>query len=335
MADNNLQAQADNFAAQLASRAHNAYLEFVSSSTQLDNLQDSFEALAMSSNASPAIKQWAAAVLGDMKMVNKALSKELLSKLYSDLNNKPKTAAVIDALLVLADELDNLGFAKEADLLDGMIVEAKRDNQEDWSELSSLFDKPLDMSDTEEKSQVSGPGMLESLELPEPTDEDPEKPGQEEWKMVGSETPLDELRNDPSRIKKWYGPHGFAETTDSFMQGRKEELQRRNKLMQLKKLLDRVDEKTKEELEEELEDTSLEKAPDLMAVEDEKHKAREDASFEDEGDDEFDADMNNADDADEDLGILKELFDKMPDLAKKVLTLIKEHPELVEVAMAL
>ncbi len=220
------------FIDQLAARAHSTYLEFITSSAQLDDLQNAFETLATSPNSSPAIIQWSSGVLNGLKSIQAALPRKLLEQLNNNINSKPKTASCIDKLMILADALDNMGRMVDADIIDQIVIKAARN--EDFNDLTKLFDEPLDLSDTEER----GLGNKMITEIPE-DDEDlnpigEEKGAKPDKTMLGSGS---------------HNPH----------KRRLSDIRRRHELLKIKQLLEAEDELPQSDEEEEKLERYLEK----------------------------------------------------------------------------
>lgn len=178
---------------------------------------------------------------------------------------------IINKLITLADNLDNLNLKKSADLLDRIIVTAVRG--EDFEDLMKLFDEPTTFEDKDE--DIPGKTVTE---LPE---EDVLPTIEEE-----STSDTTDNKKEPSRL---------------------ELLMRRNKVLKLKKMLEKAEAEEAEE-EKELKVTNENTEPVIEESE---------VSFEDE-DDENEDEENEADD-DSEKGIIE-----------KVISHLKSNPELLE-----
>lgn len=202
-----------------------------------------------------------------------------------------KTTA-INKIIQLADQLDSLGFHKEADTLD--LLRAKFANDE-VRELVELFDEPLQ------------PDEEEDLDLPSVSD-------------LGKTTDDSEstMLDDEAPAKPEYNPG----------ESRLDAIKRRHELMKLKELLEKEDEEDSvEEVEQEL---AKEEVEDALST---SEPSFEDESLEDDeelDDDEEDSEDDESEADDGVLDMLKDKLKEMPGVAKKLLTILKNNPELLE-----
>lgn len=232
----------------------------------------------------------------------------------------------IDKLIQLADGLDGLGLKKDADKLDQLVAKAAKG--EDFGDLTSLFDEPIALEHEEDKGPGAEKVILDAPEVHTPLEEE--------------EAPLSKEKSGPSRLDL---------------------LKRRHELMRLKKKLEHIEKEEEEALpgeapvesprpkldltsfEDEDDEEDVNEARDCMCpetfpspcakclgeeVEEELDElnmilSKEDAALYDDPEEE----ISMADD-DGIIGKLKDVLKGAPELAKQLLQLVKDNPELLE-----
>lgn len=202
----------------------------------------------------------------------------------------------INKLIELADALDGLGLKKYADKLDQLISKFAGEDEE-MKDLADLFDEPL-APDEEEGVPVA----TRLTQIPE------------------EEEVFTPIADEPVSSRDL---HGLDRPN------RLDALKRRHQIMQLQKSLEQDEaeeaeplETEEDKIEQQLQDladkgvgSDTEEALDLSPMED-------DEDFEDE-------DLeDNADDGL--IDALKEKLKEVPELGAKLLTLVKDNPELLE-----
>lgn len=197
----------------------------------------------------------------------------------------------IEQLIQLADGLDSLGLKKDADKLDQLISVAARGDGEDFGSLMSLFDEPAETED--------GKTRRHRLEMEDENEGGPsaEKVMLDEPEvhtpLAEEEAPLAEEKGDvKNRLKM---------------------IKRRHELVKLKKQLEKAE-------KEEAKEIANEEMPEEVVL---PIASPEELDFEDE-----DMAANEADDGL--IGKLKDILKGAPELAKQLLTLVKDNPELLE-----
>lgn len=211
---------------------------------------------------------------------------------------------LIDKLIALADALDTAGFEKEADFIDQLTAKAAR-GDEDFGDLMSLFDEPIGFEDKDDKGPGEEKVVLDEPELYTPLEEE--------------EAPLDAERSVVLR-PGLVGTDEEGKDVYAPAAGRLQEIKRRHALMKLKKMLEEAE--AEEAAEEVMEDLEAEKSVELPGVE---VAEESEETFEDEGED-VDVAVNEAEDE-----LLKEKLEKdEPGTIEKVVSFMKENPELLE-----
>jgi hypothetical protein len=263
---------------------------------------------------------------------------------------------IINKLITLADKLDHLNLKKDADKLDRLIIKAV--NGEDFGDLMKLFDEPVTLDDKQDDE--GSPIVTRTTHIPEefeslsPTDSDePEKDGPSRLDMLKRRQKLLKLKKQVELAEKMEkaeeleadeedlelpiaSPEDlevFEDENDADDDGDDiEEKIRRVERQEIRDLLELV----------ECETCGVDVKPGRMHHPNHDpdagppHRPEGKADLwpelstsrsrrEHEGEGEF---WSNADDG-ELLETLKEKLKSVPELAKQLLTLIKENPELL------
>lgn len=229
----------------------------------------------------------------------------------------------IEKLIQLADGLDGLGMNKEADLLDTIV--AKTAAGEDFEDYLKLFDEPVALDDTEEKGPVEERVVLDGPDVHTPLEEE--------------EAPLSTDRKN--RLKLLKRRHEELSNLKHMLQKSKakEELEDAEEVMPSDEVklpiatpeeLSFEDEDDEDEAVNQAADIDLD-APDFDDLEPELKKEWEalQAARGMGQEEEIEEVMNDADDEGM-IGKLKQMLKGAPELAKQLLQLVKDNPELLE-----
>lgn len=221
----------------------------------------------------------------------------------------------IEKLIQLADGLDGLGLHKDADKLDQIIAKAAAGDE--FEDYLKLFDEPVGLEIQEEKGPGGEKVIIEEPEVHTPLEEE--------------EAPLSKEKTGPSRLDMIKRRHDLMKLKNKIKQEEENEY-----LDKMEEEIDAEESARKEDMDDkglvECKSCGTAVAPGQShypghdAENGPAHSPEaepEEESFEDE-----DEAVNEADDGliDQLKGILK----GAPDLASKLLQLVKDNPELLE-----